>query len=51
MTKAMAYENLKLAFSTFTEGQKRNILYHLKRKTPICCGDNAAMYTDGEGGG
>jgi hypothetical protein len=51
MNKAMAFENLKLAFSTFTKAQKENVLYHLKKGTPILCGEAATLYTNGIGGG
>ena len=36
---------------TLTAEHKRNLRWHLKHGTPILCGTNARMYTDGRGGG
>jgi hypothetical protein len=37
-------------FRWLTVRQQKNLLYHVRRKTPICCGANAGAYTDGRGG-
>jgi replication-associated recombination protein RarA len=31
--------------------QKKTLLKHMESKTPICCGDRAGRYIDGQGGG
>jgi len=38
-------------FSSLEDGYKKNLLYHAKKGTPICCGANFLLYTDGKGGG
>ena len=44
-------EALATAFRALTRKQRANLLWHLEHKTPICCGKDSELYTDGEGGG
>ena len=41
MTKARAKKRMRAAFATLTKRQRANFAYHVKRKTPILCGDDA----------
>jgi hypothetical protein len=42
---------LAKAFSRLTDTQLQNLVWHADHKTPICCGDDTYLYTDGKGGG
>ena len=44
-------EVLTLSFLALEDEQIRNLEYHVDGGTPICCGDESALYTDGKGGG
>lgn len=34
-----------------TPDQIANLKWHAEQGTPICCGDESELYTDGKGGG
>ena len=43
--------NMTKVFIALEENQLINLRYHLKEKTPICCGKLASKFADGSGGG
>lgn len=52
MNKKEAYQILVKAFNSLNKKQKGNLRYHLKKKTPIFCGENnPANWADGKGAG
>lgn len=42
---------LTKAFLSLTDQQLKNLLWHAEHKTPVCCGNNYWLFTDGKGGG
>ena len=38
-------------FRALPNKDKRRLLDHAKKRTRICCGEDAWMYADGKGGG
>ena len=42
---------LTKAFLALSDKKLGNLAWHVKNKTPICCGETASLYTDGGGGG
>lgn len=51
MTPAEARDILTECFLALPDDALANLAYHLKRWTPISCGDDASRYIDGTGGG
>jgi hypothetical protein len=44
-------EQLARVFVRLDKHNMENLYYHLKHKTPICCGERTGIWFDGEGGG
>jgi len=44
-------ETLEYCFSCLSDQKSENLLWHVEAGTPICCGDDSYLYTDGAGGG
>ena len=44
-------EVLTRAFRALTAEQRANLLWHVNAGTPILCGDQSDVWTDGNGGG
>jgi len=51
LTQARAKTILLTSFAVLTPMQRERLRWHAKQKTPICCGRDAQLYVDGEGGG
>ena len=42
---------LVAAFKALTDEHKDNLRWHMEKGTPVVCGADAELYTDGRGGG
>ena len=42
---------LTTAFRALTRKQRANLLWHAENGTVICCGEDAFVWSDGNGGG
>ena len=50
MTKLEAKKILRTAFMALTPKQRERLREHARRRTPICCGEDYALFADGKGG-
>lgn len=51
MNYEQAEDTILKAMKTLNSTERGNLAYHLKKGTPILCGEQAALYMDGSGGG
>jgi hypothetical protein len=51
MNKKEAKGILIKSFKQLPKRNRRKLLWHFKNDTPICCGKNWTLWTDGKGGG
>jgi hypothetical protein len=45
------HEIIVAAVKRLNKKEKANIRWHVKKKTPICCGQTSMFFTDGKGAG
>lgn len=46
-----AQQIMRTALLSLTDQELSNLEWHLKRETPIICGDDYRLWYDGKGGG
>jgi len=44
-------DDLKKCFLGLSKPDLLRLKYHVKKGTPICCGENALLFTSADGGG